>query len=170
MSESMQNNAETHIGDNSDHGQGLVNQALCNVPPNLGRMPSIPLELASNIRKPNYYQTLVFELMKQIPPVLVKTILKTIKLVDRVARCNPKVYDRKYDLVELHEWIKGMENIFTIAKVPDEKKVSIGTFCLTGEADIWWNTMKDRLLGPEFTWNKFLEELGAKFYPTTVQR
>ena len=30
--------------------------------------------------------------------------------------------------------------------------------------------MKDKLEGPEFTWNKFLSELRAKFYPVVVQR
>jgi len=29
--------------------------------------------------------------------------------------------------------------------------------------------MKDRLLGLEFTWSKFLKELIAKFYPVVVQ-
>ena len=33
-----------------------------------------------------------------------------------------------------------------------------------------WNTIKDKLVGPKFTWNKFLSELRAKFYPFVVQR
>jgi len=28
--------------------------------------------------------------------------------------------------------------------------------------------VKDKLVGPEFTWNKFLSELRAKFYPVVV--
>jgi len=55
-------------------------------------------------------------------------------------------------------------------EVPEEKKVNIETFYLTEEVDIWWNTVKDRLLVPKFTWNKFLEELRVKFYPTIVQQ
>jgi len=43
-------------------------------------------------------------------------------------------------------------------------------YYLTGEADIWWNTVKDKLVGPEFTWNKLLSELRAKSYPVVVQR
>jgi len=30
--------------------------------------------------------------------------------------------------------------------------------------------VKDKLQGLELTWAKFLKELGAKFYPITVQR
>jgi len=50
--------------------------------------------------------------MKQIPHVPAETPLKDDKFVDRVARHNPKVYDRKYDPVELEEWIRGIDKIF----------------------------------------------------------
>jgi len=63
-----------------------------------------------------------------------------------------------------------MEKIFTVVEVPEEKKVNIGTYYLSGEADIWWNTVKDKLVGPEFIWSKFLSELRAKFYPVVIQR
>jgi len=63
-------------------------------------MCSIPTELANNIGSPNYWHTLVSELMKQIPLASFEISPKDDKLVDRVARRNPKVYDGKYDLVE----------------------------------------------------------------------
>ena len=63
-----------------------------------------------------------------------------------------------------------MEKIFAVIEVPEEKKVNIGTFYLTGEADIWWSTVKEKLQGSELTWTRFLEELRTKFYPITVQR
>jgi len=99
----------------------------------------------------------------EIPP-------KEDKLENRVAQHNPKVYDGKYDPVELEEWIRGMEKIFTVVEVPHKKKLSIVTFYLIGEANIWWNTMKDSLLGPELTWYRFLKELRAKFHPVKAQR
>ena len=39
-----------------------------------------------------------------------------------------------------------MVKIFIVIKVPRQKK-NIETFYLTREADIWWSTMKDRLVG-----------------------
>jgi len=57
-----------------------------------------------------------------------------------------------------------------VVEVPEEKKVNIGTYYLTGEADVWWNTVKDKLVEPEFTWNKFMSELRAKFYLVVIQR
>ena len=80
-----------------------------------------------------------------------KNPLKDDKKADRVAQHNPKVYDGKYDLMELEEWIKGMEKIFIVVEVLDEKKVNSGMFYLIGKDDIWSNTVKDMLLGPEFT-------------------
>jgi len=63
-----------------------------------------------------------------------------------------------------------MEKIFAVVEVPEEKKVNIRMYYLTVEADIWWSTIKDKVVGPEFTWNKLLSELRAKFYPDVVQR
>ena len=39
-----------------------------------------------------------------------------------------------------------MEKIFIVVEGPEEKKVNIRTYYLTGEADIWWNTIKDKLV------------------------
>ena len=35
------------------------------------------------------------------------------------------------------EWIREMEKIFIVVEVPEEKKVNIGMYDLTGEVDIW---------------------------------
>ena len=63
-----------------------------------------------------------------------------------------------------------MEKDFAIIKVPEEKRVNITRCYLTGKVDIWWSTVKDRLVGPEFTYSNFLEQLKAKFYAVTIQR
>ena len=114
-----------------------------------------------------YWQALVAELMQRIPPAPPVNPPKEDKLADRIARHNPKTYDESYDPVELEEWIKSMEKIFGVIEVTEEKKVTIETFYLTREVEIWWNTVKDQLVGPDLTWNKYLGELRA---PITVQR
>lgn len=40
---------------------------------------------------------------------------------------------------------------FTVIEVPRDKRVNIGTFYLTSETNMWWNIVKNRLLGPNFT-------------------
>jgi len=74
--------------------------------------------------------------MQRISPVIIKNLLKDDKLADRVAQSNRKVYDGKYYPIKLKEWIRGMKKMFTLVEVPKEKKVYIGTFYLTEEADI----------------------------------
>jgi len=90
MSESVQNNAEIHIEDNSYHSQGSGEQASHHVLPNLAQMPPIPPEFTNNIGNLNYRQTLVAELMKRIPQVPTETPPNDDKLADRVVWRNPK--------------------------------------------------------------------------------
>ena len=66
-------------------------------------MPSIPVEFANNIRDPNFWPALVAELMKRIPQLPAETPPKDDKLANRVAWCNPKVYDGNYYTVVLEE-------------------------------------------------------------------
>jgi len=89
--------------------------------------------------------------MKRIPLVPPKICPKDDKVTDKLAHCNPKTYDGKYNPVELKEWIWGMEKMFTIVKVLEEKKLSIRMSYLSREVNIWSSIVKDRLLGLEFT-------------------
>jgi len=136
----------------------------------------VALEASGSVKDLNYWKNLVIQLMKRIPAapsgsqVFPEYPPRLDKLADRVALGNPKVYDENLDPVELEDWIRGMEKVFAVVEVPEEKKINIGTFYLAGEVDSWWSTVKGKLQRPELTWEKFLEELRAKFYPITVQR
>ena len=85
----------------------------------------------------NYWKTFVSKFMKWIPSVSLINHSKEDKIANWVARRNRKTYDGKFDPMELEEWIKDREKIFIVLKVPKEKKVNIGSFYLTKEADIW---------------------------------
>ena len=122
MFESVQNNTEIHIEGNSDYGPGSGEQASHHVPLNFVQMPPITSKLANNVGDLNYWSALVAELIKRIPEVPTETPTKDNKLVDRVARRNPKMYDGNYDPIVLEEWIREMEKIFTVVEVVEEKK------------------------------------------------
>jgi len=36
------------------------------------------------------------------------------------------VYDRTYDPVVFEEWVRGMQKIFIVVEVPEEKKSTLG--------------------------------------------
>jgi len=61
-----------------------------------------------------------------------------------------------------------MERIFVMIEVLEEKTVNIWTFYLTGEADIWWNTVRYKWQGSELTWAMFLDKLRGLCYPITT--
>ena len=140
---------EVFVEENFGQRQGPGDQASCQGPQH-GDTPPLPSELTSNLGNLSYWPTLDAELIKCIPQVHGETPPKEDKLAYRVAWCDPKVYDRNYDPVVVEEWVKGMEKIFTVVKVPEEKKVNIGTYYSSGEANIWWNTIKGGHVGPEF--------------------
>ena len=107
--------------------------------------------------------------MQRIPTAAPVNPPKEDKLAYRVVRSNRRTYGWGNEPVELQEWIRCMEKMFTVIEVPKEKRVDIATFYLIGEANSWWGTMKDDFVGPECTWAKFLDELRAKFYTATIQ-
>jgi len=37
-----------------------------------------------------------------------------------------------------------MEKIFAVVEVLENKKINIGTFYLTEEPNVWWNTLKHK--------------------------
>ena len=72
-----------------------------------------------------YRHALMAKLIQLIPSVAPINPPKEDKLVDRVTRQNPKTYGRSSDPTELEEWIRGVEKIFVIIEVLEEKRVNI---------------------------------------------
>jgi len=126
MLESVNNNQNIEEEENQDERAPVPEEPQQN---------TVILETSSGAVGPEYWQNLVIELMKRIPPIPPEGPTKPDDVAERVA-CNPRTYEGKYDLVELEERIRGMEKIFAIVEVPENKKVNIGTFYLAGEADI----------------------------------
>jgi len=116
MSEFVYNNVT--IGDNMDQGQRLGDQASCNVPINLSTGSLATLMMLENPDKPNYCQSLMFELMNRIPPIPPEISHMEDKIVDRVAYRNPKIYDGQCSPMKLKEWIRSMEMILTMIDIP----------------------------------------------------
>ena len=142
MSESVNNNQIIEEEENQGEGAPAPEEPQQN---------TVILETSSIAVGPEYWQNLIIKLMKQIPPIPPEGPTKPDDMADRVAKRNPRTCEGKYDQVELEEWIQGMEKIFAIVEVPENKKVNIGTFYLAGEADIWWNTVKGRWQESELT-------------------
>jgi len=81
--------------------------------------------------------------MSRIAPISTESISKPDKLAERMAQFNHKVYDGKFNPIELEEWIKVTEKIFDVIQVLMEKTVNTRTHYLGGEVDILWSMVKD---------------------------
>jgi len=158
MSESVNNNQIIEEEENQGEGAPAPEEPQQN---------TVILETSSSTVGPEYCQNLVIELMKQIPPIPPEGPTKPDDVADRVAKCNPRTYEVSTIQLNLKR-IRGMEKIFVIVEVPENKKVNIGTFYLAGEADIWWNTVKGRWHELELTWAKFTGELRAQFLSNSI--
>ena len=73
------------------------------------------------------------------------------KFFDKVVKRNPRTYGGREDPVLLEEWIRQMEKIFDVVEVPENRRINIGAFYLTGQADIWWGMVKPTFQNDEST-------------------
>jgi len=119
---------------------------------------------------PKLMARIMTEITKRLKEVEPKKSGSETKFFDQVAKRNPKVYEGKEDPMILEEWIGQMEKIFDVVEVPDNKRINIGTFYLSGTADMWWGTVRTTFQGPGATWASFTEALRAKFYPMHMQK
>jgi len=93
--------------------------------------------------EPELMAKIMTEITKKLKEVEPEKTESETKFFDRVAKRNPKVYEGKEDPMILEEWIRQMEKIFDVVEVPDNKRIKIWTFYLSGTADIWWETVRN---------------------------
>ncbi|KAL9244353.1 hypothetical protein vseg_018139 [Gypsophila vaccaria] len=87
-----------------------------------------------------------------------------------MASYNPKTYDDRVDPVEFVNWIKGMDKVFYAIKCPEKWKIGFVVYYLVGQADLWWETMKENKDEVEFGWSQFKKLMRSKFYPPSLRR
>lgn len=60
-------------------------------------------------------------------------------------RMGPPEFMGTSDPIEAENWIIHLEKIFVFMECSFEKKVSLATFILKGEAEHWWRATHDTL-------------------------
>ena len=72
--------------------------------------------------------------------------------------------------------MKGLERVFRILEVPEEQKLRLASFNLTGDALVWWEnterihtTPAPGVVQQPITWALFVKEFQAKYYPLSYQ-
>ena len=68
-----------------------------------------------------------------------------------ISRHHPPTFEGRGDPVVLEDWIGHFEKMFRVTKCPDEDKVEIATYYLSGSAQRWWETLRvSRTADPNF--------------------
>ncbi|KAK9675634.1 hypothetical protein RND81_11G020400 [Saponaria officinalis] len=94
----------------------------------------------------------------------------SVKYFKKMASYNPKTYDGKPDPVEFENWIRGMDKLFDAIKCHEKWKIGFAVYYLIGQADLWWETIKERENEIRFGWSQFKEVMRSKFYPLFLRR
>ncbi|XP_074314487.1 uncharacterized protein LOC141649704 [Silene latifolia] len=93
-----------------------------------------------------------------------------MKYFRKMASYNPRTYNGKVDPVVFEDWVRGMDKLFEAVNCPDKWKVGFVVYYLVGQADLWWETVKEKRNEEGFGWAEFKELLRSKFYPVSLRR
>ncbi|XP_021739789.1 uncharacterized protein LOC110706201 [Chenopodium quinoa] len=93
------------------------------------------------------------------------------ELFMKVTQSKLPTYQGEPDPTILENWLREFKKRFRAVGCPDNFKVGYATYCLRGEADLWWqqNEATIRAL-PGFNWIKFQEKVRDMFYPSFLQK
>ncbi|XP_074277131.1 uncharacterized protein LOC141600780 [Silene latifolia] len=94
----------------------------------------------------------------------------SIQYFKKMGNCNPKTYDGKLDPVELENWIRSLDKLFDAIQCPEKWRVEFTVYYLVGQADLWWETVKERKNEEGFDWTQFKKLMRSKFYPPSLRK
>ena len=86
-------------------------------------------------------------------------------------KVNPPSFRGAFDPDKVEEWIKIMENVFSVLACADYRNVAFATYILEVDAEFWWNGMKWLLEDSqtEITWDVFKEAFYQKHFPASIR-
>jgi hypothetical protein len=85
----------------------------------------------------------------------------------RFNQASPPSFQGNYNPNGAERWMQEVENVLRGISCPEDHKVYMAAFMLTGEAEQWWGNVRERLerRGVEITWGLFRYEFLVKYYP-----
>ncbi|KAF5442876.1 hypothetical protein F2P56_035488 [Juglans regia] len=92
-----------------------------------------------------------------------------------IHRDQDRCFDGGHELADaIHQMMETMKQTFEISGCTEEQKVQYARHLLQGEAGIWWDTKKQRLIRELgnitiLTWERFKEEFDNRFFPESMK-
>lgn len=128
-------------------------------PPNLAQL--MQLLHQQSVTLAQQQQLLQQQLQLQQAPT--PTTFKSFQAV------KPPEFRGTQDPVEAQSWLKEMEKAFTLAVVPEAKKVEYTSYFLKGEANYWWESARALEEGEVIAWDRFKKIFLDKYFPRYMQ-
>ncbi|XP_019158309.1 PREDICTED: uncharacterized protein LOC109155032 [Ipomoea nil] len=83
---------------------------------------------------------------------------------------RPPMFGGEEDPVELEDWVRTFDKIFSIVGCPEERHVELASFYFSHEADLWWVHEGPACLEePDFDWTTLKDRMRERFYPAHVR-
>ena len=91
--------------------------------------------------------------------------------LERFQKFKPPKFNGEANEEMAERWMEAIEDIYTVLKYTEERKVDFGVFQLKGPAKAWWRIIdkKWEQEGTPRTWNSFLAEFKNKFIPLVTR-
>lgn len=95
------------------------------------------------------------------------------KISEQFLKQNPPSFTGAGDPAEAEEWVRAVEKIFKFLECTDQERLLCVGFLLKGPADYWWESRQRTFTAAQLeslTWEKFKDELYAKFIPRSYRK
>lgn len=93
---------------------------------------------------------------------------RSANIVKAFMSLSPPTFKGGYDSVA-ENWLEEVKKILDVLGVAESRMVSLASYMLRGEANLWWNMVKSTQNVTQFTWEQF-EEVFLKRYIRPLTR
>ena len=79
-------------------------------------------------------------------------------------RLNPPTFEGGVDPITTDQWLRTMERMIEVVKVPEEENVTCVSFILRGAAEYWWDSIKRIHDEATMQWVEYEEHFYNKYF------
>ncbi|XP_077251803.1 uncharacterized protein LOC143891031 [Tasmannia lanceolata] len=92
--------------------------------------------------------------------------------LEQFIRQRPAAFSGTTDPLEAERWIHSIEKIFSVIDCTSQQRVRLTTYRLDGDADQWWNLIRNTKTEEEMNamcWNEFKRIFLEKYFPQPLK-
>ncbi|XP_077232116.1 uncharacterized protein LOC143866802 [Tasmannia lanceolata] len=93
-------------------------------------------------------------------------------ILEQFIRQHPAAFSGTTDPLEAERWIHSIEKIFSVIDCTSQQRVRLATYRLDGDADQWWNLVRNTKTEEEMNamcWNEFKRIFLEKYFPQPLK-